>query len=220
VTNQAVSRLLTINAQSGGQFTKFRLTSKRVGHNLELRLKQQAPGLETRETQADETAALGGIFSSVVSLRTHLLWVGHGGEALAPAGSCVPVFQPRHVPAHPTWKWDAGSLNTGAIMSHHLKAAADLNRVFDRIGPHGLDTDYAGRTLNTIYRGLSGIRAISQILTASSVAEDCDEQPLKPVLAGGLLDAVSALSSLMVSEIDSLADHAYGRAQSVEVHHG
>lgn len=39
-------------------------------------------------------------------------WVGLGGETLGSAGSSVPVRQPRSVPAHPIWRWEAGSNST------------------------------------------------------------------------------------------------------------
>ncbi|VVD29965.1 conserved protein of unknown function [Paraburkholderia dioscoreae] len=49
-----------------------------------------------------------GFFTSVVSSRVPILWVGHDGETFGSAGSYFPVRQPRHVPAHPIWRWNAG----------------------------------------------------------------------------------------------------------------
>lgn len=95
-----------------------------------------------------------------------------------------------------------------------------LNRTFDRISRDGLHVDSACRTLNHVYRGLYGINTISQILIANGVAEDCDQAPLNDTVVGGLLDAVNALSSLMMIEIDRLADRAAFGVESTEVRHG
>ncbi|MDF3116322.1 hypothetical protein KPA94_23100 [Burkholderia semiarida] len=112
-------------------------------------------------------------------------------------------------------------------MSRNVQAAtpaADrhniFNSVFDRVSPDGLRIASACRTLNHIYRGLYGITTISQILIANGVAEDSDEIPLSGTIVGGLLDAVNALSSLMMCEIDRLSDHAQRSAEGGEVRHG
>jgi hypothetical protein len=152
--------------------------------------------------------------------------VGHGGEALAPAGSCVPVFQPCHVPAHPTWKWDAGSKNTGAIMSRNLEAASPavdqenfLNQTFDRVSTRGLTVDGACYTLNDVYRALQGINAIGRILLANSVAEDCCVPTLSSNLVGGLMEGLNALSNMAINSIEGLADRAEQSDTETEVGH-
>ncbi|MDN7592370.1 hypothetical protein [Burkholderia seminalis] len=95
-----------------------------------------------------------------------------------------------------------------------------LNRTFERVGKHGLDVDTSSRTLSHVYQGLVGISVISQILIANDVANGSCGPALDDYLAGGLLDAVNALSSLMVNEIDRLADHAECRAKGGEVSNG
>ncbi|MDF3091429.1 hypothetical protein [Burkholderia semiarida] len=112
-------------------------------------------------------------------------------------------------------------------MSRHLEAAtpaADqvnyLNRVFNRVNAQGLTMDGASRALSDVYRGLIGISAISQILIANEVAKDSSEPALDGHLAGGLLDAVNALSSFMIDQIEDLADQADRRSEDAEVHHG
>ncbi|MGK8202917.1 hypothetical protein ACRS8P_29155 [Burkholderia cenocepacia] len=112
-------------------------------------------------------------------------------------------------------------------MSHNREAAtpaADqanfLNRVFNRVSGRGLAADAAASALSDVYRGLIGINAISQILIANEVAKDCSELALDGHLAGGLLDAVNALSSFMIDHIEDLADHADRHSDDAEVRHG
>ncbi|WP_175845332.1 hypothetical protein [Burkholderia arboris] len=94
-----------------------------------------------------------------------------------------------------------------------------LNRVFNRVSARGLVADSASRTLSDVHRGLVGISAISRILIANEVAKDSDEPALDGYLAGGLLDAVNALSSFMITQIGDLADQAGRRSEDAGVGH-
>ncbi|WP_404841966.1 hypothetical protein [Burkholderia vietnamiensis] len=64
---------------------------------------------------------------SAVFLRPHAFarpydqWVGLGGETFGSAGSSIPVRQPRSVPAHPIWRWEAGS---NSILEAAMRANA------------------------------------------------------------------------------------------------
>ncbi|AOJ13628.1 hypothetical protein WJ02_08590 [Burkholderia vietnamiensis] len=91
--------------------------------------------------------------------------------------------------------------------------------MFDRVSVRGLAADDAACALSDVYRGLIGISAISQILIANEVAKDCSEPALDGHLAGGLLDAVNALSSFMIDQIEELADHADRHSDDAEVRH-
>lgn len=70
---------------------------------------------ETTVTGFGDLTILADNRRSAVFLRPHAFarpydqWAGLGGETFGSAGSSIPVRQPRSVPAHPIWRWEAGS---------------------------------------------------------------------------------------------------------------
>jgi len=60
---------------------------------------------------------------------------------------------------------------------------------------------------NSLHRSLAGIQAISQILAASGVAEeDENQEPLNNFLVGGLTDAIQMLSAFSIDAMERLID--------------
>ncbi|OVE50618.1 hypothetical protein CBW21_01110 [Chromobacterium violaceum] len=56
-----------------------------------------------------DTRHIGGFFTSVRNtIGTSSSMAGLGGDTFGYAGSSMPVRQPRHAPATPIWRWDAG----------------------------------------------------------------------------------------------------------------
>jgi hypothetical protein len=94
-----------------------------------------------------------------------------------------------------------------------------LNRKFDRVSAAGLTPDAAAHTLNRLHRALQGISAITNLLIANGVMEDCCEPALNGFLAGGLLVAANALSDYAETDVEDLAEWAEKRAGAREVCH-
>lgn len=81
-----------------------------------------------------------------------------------------------------------------------------LNERFERFSADSICANATAREMNDVQRALQGITAITQILLANGVAEDCDTMPLTGYLAGGLIAAAHALSSYAGTSVDRLAD--------------
>lgn len=167
------------------------------------------------------------VFFRLYTTRTSSQWAGDGGDTREGMPDALSAGSPTLPFARsPRLATEGGSNTQGSIMSRNLEAATPaanqvnfLNRVFNRVSESGLAADSATSALSDVYRGLIGISAISQILIANEVAKDCSEPALDGHLAGGLLDAVNALSSFMIDHIEDLADHADRRSNDAEVLH-
>ncbi|SAK88731.1 hypothetical protein AWB77_04815 [Caballeronia fortuita] len=87
------------------------------------------------------------------------------------------------------------------------------NEIYARIDQKSLALDerVPAHTMNSVFVALSGISAITQILTNDATSKDQGREPLSAYLTGGLHSAIQALADLSMHKIEEFADLAERR---------